>query len=329
MSSNGWTPTDDVATEAWTHEVNRQTDGVIGEEFGDSEDAPLYNRASESLPAALVPLFWKAFPGTIDKKRHLAPEERWAEAEARTEQVEYCEWHSERNADGELMRVTFTTEVPEYFEALHPADPDAVLTLYREWVGEDVQPQDLVDDADNYNRDNPHRQSSEAIVHLQGAFNTLEAALRLAAQAMIVRHDDQGDVISDMAALVKCNGLGDPDRNSDPQIAATLNGAAARRARVSLADPIGPFIEKLRMERMELDDNSLDLADFWQPERAMGDHVVRASFAAPDGVTPLSRVRLEGKPIRIGSQLAERVNVGLAALVAAAGIDPVTGPCNG
>jgi hypothetical protein len=327
MSSNGWTATDDVAAEAWTHEVNRRTDGVIGQEFDDPEDAPLYNRASKSLTAELVPLFWQAFPGTIDKKKHLAPEKRWAEADARIEQVEYCEWHSERNADGELMRVTFTTEVPEYFEALHQADPGAVLSWYHQWVGEDVQPEDLVDEAGEYNRDNPHRRSSEAIVHLQGEFNTLEAALRLAAQAMIVRHDDQGDVISDMAALVKCNGLGDPDRNSDPQIAATLNGAATGGARVSLADPIGPFIEKIRMEQMELDDNSFDLADFWQPERAMGDHVVRASFAAPDRVTPLSRVRLEGEPIRVGSQLAQRVNVGLAALVAAAGIDPVTGPC--
>lgn len=328
MNSGGWAATDNVAAQVWTQEVNERTGVVITDQFGDPENAPLYNRTTESLEAELVPVPWQAFPGPIDKKKHLAPEERWAAADAREEQVEYCEWHSEV-ANGALMRVTFTTEVPEYFEALHRADPEEVLRLYREWVGEHVQPEDLVDGAGDYDRDNPHRQSGGALIHLQGGFNTLDAALKLAAQAMIVRQDEQGQEISDMAELVKCNGLGDPNRNSDPQIAATLNGVASGGARVSLADPIGPFMEKFRIEQMEIDDGSLDLADFWQPERKMGDHVVRASFAAPDGVTPLSSVRLEGEPIRFGSQLAQRVNVALIALVAPAGIDPVRGPCEG
>ncbi len=328
MNASGWSATDDVATAAWTKQVNELTDRVVKDQFGAPQDAPLYNRAKEPLTADLIPVPWQAFPGPIDKKKHLPPETRWFEAEARDEQVEYCEWHSEI-ANGELIRVTFTTEVPEYFEALHKADPEAVLSLYRQWVGEHVQPDDLVNGAGEYDRDNPHRQSTGVLIHLQGGFNTLEAALALAAQAMIVRHDDQGEEITDMATLVRCNGLGDPDRNSDPQIAATINGAATGGTRVSLADPIGPFMEKIRLEQMEVDDDSLDLADFWQPERTMGEHVVRASFAAPDGVTPLSKVRLEGEPIRFGSQLAQRVNVALAALVSAAGIDPVRGPCEG
>jgi hypothetical protein len=41
-------------------------------------------------------------------------------------QDEYVEWWAERDNQGRLLRVTFTTEFPEYFEALAQVGPDAL-----------------------------------------------------------------------------------------------------------------------------------------------------------------------------------------------------------
>jgi hypothetical protein len=75
-------------------------------------------------------------------------------------QDEYCEWRTERHPDtGEITKVTFTSEPPEYWQALHgdtlpniagdptypvTGDPELVLGLYRTFVNPAVQPEDLV-----------------------------------------------------------------------------------------------------------------------------------------------------------------------------------------
>jgi hypothetical protein len=51
-------------------------------------------------------------------------------------------------------KVTFTTETPEYWEALAETEPAVLLERYRELVSPDVQPADLFDRADRYIRAN-------------------------------------------------------------------------------------------------------------------------------------------------------------------------------
>jgi len=55
-----------------------------------------------------TPVKWLAFPKNLDNQ-----DDRWAKADKREFQDEYCEWEVTRNSDGELLEVTFTTEVPE------------------------------------------------------------------------------------------------------------------------------------------------------------------------------------------------------------------------
>ena len=75
-------------------------------------------------------------------------------------QEEYCEWHVTRDPDtGRIRRVTFTSEPPEFWQALFgvvpgdgdaiadmtfPGDKELLLRRYRDWVSPDVQPEDLV-----------------------------------------------------------------------------------------------------------------------------------------------------------------------------------------
>ncbi len=138
------------------------------------------------------------------------------------------------------------------------------------------------------------------------------------------------DRSSDHKVLMRCRtGLGNPDRFSDPSIAATINSAAATGARISLANPPGLYLAGVRTEGMRLPvgHEDLDPQDLWVPERGEGGRVVRARFEAPDGAFPLSDVLLNGKPIRTGAQVAERVDVFIVALVHDAQTAPLTKPC--
>ena len=79
---------------------------------------------------------------------------------------------------------------------------------------------------------------------------------------------------------MRCGRLGEPLRNSDPQIAAAVNDAAATGAEITLQDPIGLYLDGLLTGGMETPDGGrprrvLDV------ERGTPRHAVRASFAVP------------------------------------------------
>jgi hypothetical protein len=270
---------------------------------------------------------WAAFPATLLEDA-TSEEQRWAAADAsRSVQDEYCEWSVERDSDGVITRVTFTTEVPEYFEHLAARDPDRLLAVYHELVGPQVRPEDLVVDG-QYRRDNVHNQSTEGrLAHLIQGSNNLEAALILAAQATVLRKDATGEPVTSAMALVRCGKLGEPRRNSDPQIAAAVNDAAATGGEISLQDPVGLYIDQLLIGGMETPDGE-DPAAFWTVERGDAEHSVRASYSVPpERGYRVGDITAEGRPIRFGAQLADRVNVRLTALVKPAGHQPERQPC--
>lgn len=331
--SASWTAADPVAEEAWNRTVAGIISRVIGAKYPTRSggEVPLYDPVREGLEhLAADPIAWPAFPGPIDRDEALSAEVKLTEASKRANQVEYCEWHSRLDADGRLLSVTFTTEVPEYYEALWEADPEAVVGEYRSATGdESITAADLRDANGGYDRSNPHL--SAGAVHLMTAPpNTLGAAVDLVADALIVRLDSAGAPVQDKDALMRCagRGLGDRERGSDPQIASIVHGLAIEGARVGLADPIGPFIAELRTERFQVLDEGLEISRFWRPDREVGGRVVRATFGAPGGQSPLEELILfEDQPLTSGAQLAKRVNVAIAPLVIANAITPQSKPC--
>jgi hypothetical protein len=269
---------------------------------------------------------WPAFPGTLDRQG-LSDDERWRQADDRGAQDEYCEWAVTRDGDGRVIRVTFTTETPDYYDHLLQADEPRFAELYEELSG---QPADLgaVRRANgSLEPRNPANQAGDGtIVHLSEDSNTLGAAIRLAGEATVLREDD-GVRVTDKRQLVRCGGLGGPERNSDPQIAIVVNRQAADGAEVSLADPPGLFLGDFLSAGLQTPDHA-DAKAFWTVTRGSAERPVRAVFEVPEGRGyVVGDITKQGRKVTTGGQLAEHVRVRIVATVLPGAVPPVVKQC--
>ncbi len=273
-----------------------------------------YDPRVNDTPAELgpTPVAWGAFPARL---LGLPDEARWASADAdRDEQDEYCEWHTTRDEDGKIVRVTFTTEVPDYWDHLAQHDPDLLLDLYRSMVSTEVELADLLNADGAYRwRNNWNNSTSPGITHLQQPNNNIKAALDLVARATVIRQIG-GRIVTDRQQLVLCGGLGDPRRNSDPQIAEIINDAVVLGSEVTLADPAGLYLDSFQSGGILTPDRE-DAASFWTIERGSPGFALRATFAVPEdrGYT-VGDLFIHGRPVRWGAQLADKVRVRVSAL---------------
>ncbi len=273
---------------------------------------------------------WPAFPATLNAVTN-SPQRRAQLADSsRDRQDEYCEWSVERTGPSPkspITSVTFTTELPEYFEVLHQIDAEAALALYRGHVDQNASPEQIAPGG-SYDRNNVlNRQTTEGkIMHLRSGPNNLFAAVTLASAATVLRFRDDTQVTSPQD-LVSCGKFGEPLRSSDPQIAAAINGLATLGDKITLEDPIGLYIDGIRPEGLELPEG-VTLEDCWKVERGTVEHAVRASFSLPGEAATLEDVRVRGAPVRFGAQLADLVRVRIVALSHSRGsVDPETAPC--
>lgn len=316
----------DADREAWSERVQRIV-ALRAAQFDQFFDPTQEDTPTDVMQPAIT---WKAFPARLLRDA-TSEEQRWRTADAsRAEQDEYCEWSVERDRSGKITRVTFTSEVPEFFEHVAQRDSQRLVSLYEEFTGRSVSPNQLVVNG-RYQPDNAFNSSTEGrLVHLVQETNTLGAAITLAAQATVLRHNDAGEPVTTAMELVICGGLGDPRRNSDPQIAAAVNDAAATGAEVSLQDPLGLYIDGILTTGMQTPDGQDDPASFWTIERGDRDHILRASISVPpDRDYVLGDITLNGRPIEFGAQLADRVVVRLTALVKPGDHRPQRQPCTG
>jgi hypothetical protein len=299
-----------------------------------SRSRSLYDPTDEgedTPPDALrQPVRWPAFPATLNAASN-SPDQRAELADSsRDHQDEYCEWSVKRAGPGTkdpITRVTFTTELPEYFEVLHENDAEAALALYREHVDQNASPEQIAPGG-AYDRNNVlNTQTTEGkIMHLRSGPNNLFAAVTLASDATVVRFRD-GTQVTSPQDLVSCGDFGEPLRSSDPQIAAAINGLATLGDKITLEDPIGLYIDEIRPEGLDLP-AGVTLEDCWKVERGTAEHAVRASFSLPEDAGTLEEVRVRGAPVRFGAQLADLVRVRIVALSHSRGsVEPKTGGC--
>ena len=237
------------------------------------------------------------------------------------DQDEYCEWHSSRNANGDLVKVVFTCENPEYWRFIAENDSDLLLSLYQQLTDQPVSMSDLLFDEDifipsaggavNQNgKYNPYNKwnSTDGAIHLTHPANSLSAEVFLAADATILRTGDNGPVTSP-GELVCCSAYGGPDRSSDPTIGAAVNGLVQQGLSVTIDDPVGLYIHSLDPAPFEFPDG-VTFDDCWKVIRGnqQAHQILRAEFSLPDG-GPLNEVLIGGEPLRFGSQISEFVSI--------------------
>ena len=106
-----------------------------------------------------------------------------------------------------------------------------------------------------------------------------------------------------------------------------MNDAATLGNEITLLDPVGLYLDGLLSAGMETPDGA-DAADFWRIERGEPGHAVRASFAVPeDRGYVVGDIKVDGRPITRGGQVADNVRVLIAAVVKPGDHQPVRRRC--
>jgi hypothetical protein len=264
-------------------------------------------------------------------------------------QDEYCEWRTFRDAKGRITKVVFTSEPPEYWQALHgddlpnldgkptyptPGDRQLLLDLYQEYVSPEVDYEDLICQEDlkdtatgtviypkgsynPYNRWN----TTDGIMHLTQPANTLAAEIKLGADATVLR-ERHGRRVTDPQELMCCSGYGGPMRTSDPTIGSSVNKLAALGHAITLRNPVGLYMHHMELVGVTTPDGQPVTEEYFTVVRGDADAgmIERAEFRVPDGLDfTVSDLRIGGEPVCWGSQLAERITVSLVGQAAEPG----------
>jgi hypothetical protein len=301
----------DANADAWSERVR----GLM-ERYLDGSLPQFYDPTRKNTPASAArPMVsWVAFPATL-RVQVPSQRERWKRADRdRGLQDEYCEWAVTRNAARKITKVTFTTELPEYFEHLNETAPARLVRLYRKLVDPGVELAHLRARDGTYKRINRWNRGAR-LAHLSSGPNNLFAAIDLVARATVQRIDDDGEPVTNQQQLVVCSGLGEPLRNSDPQIASAVNVAAGQGAEIAFDDPPGLHLGRPLTAGMVTPDGA-DAARFWKIERGDAEHTLRARFEVPrQRGYVVGDIELGGRPIQFGGQVADRVQVWIKVII--------------
>jgi len=310
---------DAVALDSWTKKLSvdfaNEILGTRGVPTPPQDAAWFFNAADEGFAGTVAAdIRWTAYP----KK---ARQSQWALVDDRRDlQEEYCEWEVARAGD-RLLRITFTTETQDYYRFLWRNDRQKVLELYRRHVSSSVQLQDLADAQGSYNPRNAWNwptQGRGALMHMAQSANTLVAAMNLSARATWPVADAHGVPVTSEQGVIRALQFGDADRHSDPHIGAQINELVRAGNEVSFADPVGLYIHEIDLAAIEAPGN-LSAAQCLQVTRGDANFMLRVVFEAPAGSGfTLSDLKVNGRPLRFGSQIAELIKVRVRGVARAA-----------
>jgi len=219
---------------------------------------------------------WPAFPKTADA------DDKAIDARRFDFQDEYVEWHIERLRN-QIRRITFITELPEYYEALAKVGHGALVAgivdaipsaspTPAELYGLDFDP-DVATPRERAARfrgrvvvpfdapagtvpENPWTNGSKGILCLGQKFNTMGALFNLVRECAFPRSGSSTDTCAAVG------GACGPRRNSDPVICTQAQEVCRIPQGLSLSDPAGIRILELagawRIDGVEVDINDPD-----------------------------------------------------------------------
>ncbi|NOK05142.1 MULTISPECIES: hypothetical protein [Myxococcus] len=255
-------------------------------------------------------------------------------------QDEYCEWSVERDSQGNILRIDFTCENPEYWNTLWAVDPNKVLELYRSTLGKrQIALEDLylmdpstgrpVEDPstgrpaynplNRWNSGPVSTASQGGAMHLTSTPNTLQTEIGLASAATVPRPVGN----SNAQTLICCAQYGQPARNSDPHIGLSVNQLVAPpnpqrpSNKATLANPPGLYIQMPDFSGYQTPDQT-NAAEFWTIVRGTssltdpdgrpmpGNYILHATFRVPPNKRyTVSDITINGQKIRWAGQVAQ------------------------
>ena len=167
-------------------------------------------------------------------------------------------------------------------------------------------------------------------MHLTQQANNLFAEVILAAEATVRRRDAVGREVTAAIPLTKCSQFGDARRNSDPTIGSGVNGFARQGRMITLANPVGLYIDHLDDAGFRLP-GDLPVDGWFQILRGTPAHTLRAVFAPPRGAAfTVSDVTIGGIPIKFGGQIAQNITMRLTGVASVANnVQNTPIPCEG
>lgn len=265
----------------------------------------------DSLPKEEI-ITWSAFPRQVAVSS-TGDLQRWKKADStRAVQDEYCEWSVHRDTNGRILWIDFTSEGPEYWKVMAQLQPETVVELYRKHIAIDIDQHDLFPAGQYEPLNRWNNSTSNGAMHLIQGANTLGAEIELAGGATIVRRRN-GELVSNEQDLILCSGYGAPKRHSDPHIGAEINGLAREGRLITLADPVGLFIQGCDFSGFTLPTHNVTAAQCWHIVRGTQERPLRVRFAPPDGENfTVSDVQVDGKAIAFGGQIADKISIALA-----------------
>jgi hypothetical protein len=260
-------------------------------------------------------LSWIGFPrATLTVNRRDDRAQGFADAEEagpsatgdwRPQQFEYFEWFTTRDATGKVTKVAFSTETPQYFEELAKVDKDRVVELYHEHVDPAVQWNELVNADGTYDRHNRWT-TINGIMHYVNGINELNQAIGLAkggAGATFTARDNFEFGVSGANA-------------ADDYIVREVAALGRSGFDITVHEPVGLYIDGWDDTGWTKPDGS-PVGDYWRITRGRPGAVLRLEYEVPyeEGFV-VGDIRIGGRPVLHGGQLAEHMTSALPVVVA-------------
>ncbi len=268
---------------------------------------------------------WIAFPRTVVGSDRDIDTNRFTGGAADAGlQDEYVEWRVDRDPAGAIKTITFTTELPEYYEALAGAGLDALVTAISavhpgaapttaELFGVGFNPATASKAARQsqfvaHLPNNPWQNGAKGILCLQQGNNTMFALFNLVGQCSI-----QLPGSSTSACTNAQSGACGEGRNSDPNICTAAQDLCRDSKVLALTDPVGIRIIELggiwKLEGQQIDINN---SQFWSITR----NGRRGVLTAAPGLT------LGDRTIETGTEVSRVLKVGASVVSAPANAVP-------
>ncbi len=279
--------------------------------------------AFENVQSTVTEVPWIAFPRTANASDEDIDANRFSGGQfGAGYQDEYVEWLVERDEDGNVTTITFTTEFPEYYEALASVSEAALIAGIRDAIpGGAPTTRDLFGPGFNPGQasaeararqfitrlpDNPWQNGQNGILCLQQQFNTLGALFNLVGRCAVTLPGQPTDACAN-AASGAC-GLG---RNSDPNVCTAAQNQRRRNRVVALADPAGIRILELG-GIWKFNGQQIDMSDQAQNHGAWS--ISRNGRRAVLRVTPeLTQI---DAPVTTGTQVSKVLRVAASVISA-------------